>query len=70
MSRHPDGTVRPLLPRTFNTLSQAAEENAQSRIYLGVHWAFDKTAGMTEGTQIGDYTSTHMLLPLAKAKGR
>ena len=26
----------------FSTLSQAEEENGQSRIYLGIHWSFDK----------------------------
>ena len=29
------GHVRPLRPRTFNSLSEAEEENGQSRIYLG-----------------------------------
>jgi len=37
-----DGIVRPLKPRSFNSLSEAEEENGQSRIYLGIHWSFDK----------------------------
>ncbi len=37
------GAVRPLIPRTFSSLSEAEEENGQSRIYLGIHWKFDKT---------------------------
>ncbi len=45
---------RPLLPRTFAMLSQAEEENAQSRIYLGIHWEFDKTAGIAQGRSIAD----------------
>ena len=43
------GNPRPLLPRSFTNFSQAEEENGQSRIYLGIHWSFDKTAGITQG---------------------
>lgn len=56
-----DGLVRPLIPRTFKTLSQAEEENGQSRIYLGIHFAFDKTAGIAQGRRIGNYVMTHAL---------
>ena len=31
------GHVRPVVTRSFTSFSQAAEENGQSRIYLGVH---------------------------------
>jgi len=57
------GRVRPLLPRSFDTLSQAEEENGQSRIYLGIHWAFDKTAGIAQGRQIADYVFAHAFQP-------
>ncbi len=50
-----DGQVRPLLPRSFTTLSQAEEENGQSRIYLGIHWSFDKTEGIRQGRRIADH---------------
>jgi len=49
------GNVRPLLPRTFSSLSQAEEENGQSRIYLGIHWSFDKTMGIAQGRRVANY---------------
>ena len=54
ITRDNRGHVRPRLPRTYSALSQAEEENGQSRIYLGIHWQFDKTAGMALGRRIAD----------------
>jgi hypothetical protein len=48
------GNVRPLVRRSFASLSQAEEENGQSRIYLGIHWSFDKTAGIAQGRAVAD----------------
>jgi len=49
------GAVRPYMPRSFSRLSQAEEENGQSRIYLGIHWSFDKTEGIAQGRRVADY---------------
>jgi membrane-associated phospholipid phosphatase len=55
------GVIRPLIPRTFTSLSQAEEENGQSRIYLGIHWSFDKTAGIAQGRKVADYVFDNAL---------
>ena len=47
--------MRPRLPRSYGSLSQAEEENGMSRIYIGVHWRFDKTWGNVLGRRVGDY---------------
>ncbi|PYL65917.1 MAG: chloroperoxidase [Verrucomicrobia bacterium] len=59
-----NGTVRPYMPRNFSSLSQAEEENGQSRIYLGIHWSFDKTEGITQGEHVADYVFENAFLPL------
>jgi len=50
-----DGVARPLTLRRFVSLSQAEEENGQSRMYLGIHWAFDKSAGIAQGRAVANY---------------
>ena len=57
------GRVRPRIRRWFASLSAAEEENGQSRIYLGIHWAFDKTEGISHGRAIADYVFAHSFRP-------
>ncbi len=59
-----DGAVRPLVPRSFASLSQAEEENGQSRIYLGIHWSFDKTAGIAQGRKVADAIFDRLFQPV------
>ncbi len=58
-----DGNVRPLVTRSFSSLAQAEEENGQSRIYLGIHWAFDKTQGIAQGRKVADYVFANAFVP-------
>jgi hypothetical protein len=59
-----NGNVRPLIPRSFATFSQAEEENGQSRIYLGIHWKFDKTEAIALGRRVGDYVFQNAFTPV------
>ena len=59
------GNPRTLVMRSFDSFSVPEEENGQSRIYLGIHWSFDKTGGITMGRQIADYVADHLFKPRA-----
>jgi len=52
-TRDHNGNLRPYRPRSFSTLSQAQEENGQSRIYLGI-MGFDKRREIALGRRVGD----------------
>lgn len=63
------GVVRPLVTRSFDSFSEAAAENAQSRIYLGIHWAFDASEGVNAGNAIADHMFSTMLTPRSQPPG-
>jgi len=54
------GNIRPYKPRSYQRISQMEEDNGQSRIYLGIHFNFDKTEGIIMGHSIGDYVYNHI----------
>ena len=56
----------PGVTRSYTRLSQAAQENADSRVYLGVHWRFDQTEGQTLGRNVADYVVAHQFMPLVE----
>jgi hypothetical protein len=51
-----------VISRSFSSLSQAEEENGQSRIYLGIHWSFDKTEAIALGRRVADYVFANAFL--------
>ena len=55
----PAGTTR-----SFQSFSQAANENAESRVMAGIHFRFSCVAGQELGTKIGTWTVENHLKPL------
>ncbi len=51
--------------RHYTSLSQAAHENADSRVWLGVHWRFDQTAGRELGEKVATHVTTTRFAPVA-----
>lgn len=50
--------------RTFSKFSQAADENAESRVLAGIHFRFSCEKGQELGNQIGKFTLENHLKPL------
>lgn len=51
-------------PRTFHKFSDAAWENALSRLYLGVHFRFDATDANIAGLALGHEVAQNFLTPI------
>ena len=56
-------TTTPGVVRHFQSFSEAAEENGNSRVYVGFHFRHAVTEGIKLGTKIGRFTFTHYLKP-------
>jgi hypothetical protein len=63
INRDNRGNRRPLVKRSFSSLSQAEDENGRSRIYLGIHWDYDRTVGQTQGRSVGAYVMANVFQP-------
>jgi hypothetical protein len=50
--------------RSFHSFSQAANENADSRVQAGIHFRFSCKAGQELGSKIGNWTVEQHLRPL------
>lgn len=58
------GVVRPLRPASFRSFSEAEHDNAQSRIWMGVHWQFDAGAGIKLGNAVADRVYAQAFRPV------
>ena len=47
--------------RSFDSFAEAAEENAASRIWLGVHYPMDAEGGLVTGRHVGDQVTSTKL---------
>lgn len=50
--------------RSFSSFSQAAEENARSRVLVGIHFTKACNEGVEHGRKIAQHTFVHYLRPL------
>ena len=57
-------TTLPGVTRFFASFSEAAEENADSRVYFGFHFRHAVMEGLKLGTKVGRFTFTHYLKPV------
>lgn len=62
LTANPAGTTR-----SFTRFSQAAKENADSRVMAGLHFRFSCDAGLSLGENVGRWTIENYLKPTGKA---
>jgi hypothetical protein len=60
--------VLPGVERSFDSFSDAAEEATLSRIFAGVHFRFDLTAGHRLGREVADFVLDHFLQPVHQGR--
>ncbi|MFI5074643.1 MAG: hypothetical protein ACHP7G_06450, partial [Actinomycetales bacterium] len=60
-----DGTCDSAHPvvHHFSSFTQAASENAESRILIGFHFRYATQVGTSEGLSMGHWTASHWLRP-------
>ena len=59
-----DGQPRPLMPMHYVSLAAAEWENAESRIWLGIHWQRDADDGSALGDAIAEAVTSRILQPI------
>jgi hypothetical protein len=48
---------------SFDSFSEAVREVSDARVFAGIHWRFDVTAGEALGSEVGNYVVSHCLQP-------
>ena len=64
LNKDVSGNIRPLTPVSFKSFTQAEWQNAQSRLYMGIHWQFDAENGIAQGNQVADFVFQHAFRPV------
>jgi hypothetical protein len=64
VNRGEDGKIRPRMPVTYASFADAEWENAESRIWMGIHWQFDGDDGIAVGNSVADTVFSSVLKPL------
>jgi hypothetical protein len=54
---------QPDITRTWSKLSDVAQEQADSRIYGGIHYRFDNEAGQIAGRKVAEYVFANFMRP-------
>ena len=60
------GNPFPGITRSFTSFSQAAQENADSRVYAGIHFRRTCTDGLRQGKKVGRFAFKHYLKPIKR----
>jgi hypothetical protein len=63
-----NGNIMPFRPASFKSFSDAEWANAQSRIYLGIHWHFDAEKGIEQGNHVADFVFDHAFRPVKRTE--
>lgn len=59
----PADDIAGLQVRSFTSFQQAVQEAGMSRIYGGIHYSFDNTAGLSSGNSVGQLVMASLLQP-------
>jgi hypothetical protein len=62
------GQLLPLHPLSYKSFTDAEYDNAESRIWIGVHWQFDADVGIQQGNRVAEYVFGHAFRPVGQAR--